>query len=99
MRAGSTITAEGDEVKALRETSAAAVEVQTSIHRKLSGVERLALALEMSLVARELALARLRDRHPEWSDADLKGELIRYAFVSSRSARGPCRLRIASSPA
>jgi hypothetical protein len=60
-----------------------AEELQLDIHRKRSGAERLALALEMSLTARELALTRLRSRHPDWSDSDLGRELIRYTLLSA----------------
>jgi hypothetical protein len=55
--------------------------VQTGIHRRLSGPERLELAFQLSLAAREMSLARLRKAHPEWSDAQLKRELLRYSFL------------------
>jgi len=64
------------------DTNPAAAALQTSILRGQSGSERLALAFEMSLVARELSLTRLRRQHPEWSELDLKRELLRYAFGS-----------------
>jgi hypothetical protein len=64
----------------MRDTSPTAEALQTEIHRRLSGAERLRLAFEMSLVAREMSLARLRRQHPEWSDAELKRELLRYSF-------------------
>lgn len=67
----------------MNDTSPEAAALQASIQRRLTGVERLRLALEMSYAARELALARLRREHPEWSDWELKRELLRYAFGSA----------------
>ncbi len=29
---------------------------------------------------RELSAARLNQEHPEWSESDIKRELLRYAF-------------------
>lgn len=63
------------------DTSPAASAIQLEVLRTLTGADRLRLALEMSEVARSLTLARLRRQHPDWSEADLKRELIRYAFL------------------
>ena len=65
------------------DTSPEAAALQISIQRKMTGAERLRLALEMSYAVRELALARLRREHPDWSDWELKRELLRYAFGSA----------------
>jgi hypothetical protein len=35
----------------------------------------------MSLAVRQLSLTRLRRQHPDWSELDLKRELMRYAFL------------------
>jgi hypothetical protein len=67
----------------MSDTSPEAAEIQASIYRRMTGAERLQLALEMSETARELTLARLRAEHPDWSDRDLKRELLRYAFGSA----------------
>jgi hypothetical protein len=64
------------------DTSPAAEEIQARIHRRMSGPERLMLAFEMSESARELALARLRRAHPDWTDHELRRELLRYAFLA-----------------
>jgi hypothetical protein len=48
----------------------------------MSGNKRLALAVEMSLMAREMAWARLRREHPDWTEWELKRETLRYAFGS-----------------
>lgn len=67
----------------MSDTSPEAAAIQTSIQRRLSGAERLRLAIEMSLMARELTLTRLRLQHPNWSESDLTRELLRYAFQSA----------------
>lgn len=65
------------------DTSPEAAEIQADIYRRMSGEERLRLAMEMSMAARELTLARLRAQHPGWSEFELKRELLRYAFGSA----------------
>ena len=65
----------------LKDTSPEVRELQTGVYRRLSRAERFTLAFELSVMARELAIARLRRQHPDWSSADLMKELIRYAFL------------------
>ena len=65
----------------MSDTSREAAALQTSIHRRLTGAQRLRIALDMSQFARELSLCRLRSEHPDWTEADLKRELLRYAFL------------------
>ena len=47
----------------------------------MTGEQRLLLALEMSLFARELAKERIRQEHPEWRDKQVARELLRLAFL------------------
>jgi len=47
----------------------------------MPGEQRLLLALEMSLFARELAKEGIRREHPEWSEAQVARELVRLAFL------------------
>ena len=47
----------------------------------MSGEEKILLALDMSLFARELARQRICEDHPEWSDAQINRELLRLAFL------------------
>lgn len=65
----------------MRDTSPFAAVTQAAIQRKLTGSQRLAVACDMSQVVRALALARLRRQHPDWSDLELKREILRYAFL------------------
>lgn len=71
----------------MSDTSRAAAALQASIHRRLTGSQRLRVALDMSLAARELSLTRLRRQHPDWSELDLKRELLRYAFLPAALPR------------
>lgn len=62
------------------DTTKEADALQREIYRRLGGPSRLRLALDMSVAARTLALARLRRQHPEYSDLELKKSLLRLAF-------------------
>ena len=62
------------------DTDPSAQAVQLRIQRAMSGEQRLMMALEMSLFARELAKARIRREHPEWTEARIALELIAFAL-------------------
>lgn len=66
------------------DSESAAAEMQLRILRSLSGAQRLQIALEMSDLARELSRAGLRARHPDWSEAQVTRELVRYAFLPGK---------------
>lgn len=68
-------------VMSITDTSPEAQAVQLRIQRAMSGEQRLLLALEMSLLTRELAKARIRHEHPEWPEAEVTRELLRLAFL------------------
>lgn len=57
---------------------------QATIHRRMSRAERLSAAVEASLLARGLLLARLRARHPDWSEQDFRRELLRLSLLPDR---------------
>ncbi len=59
------------------DTSPEAEALQREIQRRLGGPARLQLALDMSVAARTMTLARLRLRHPQYSERDLKVALLR----------------------
>jgi hypothetical protein len=46
----------------------------------MSGEQRILLAFEMSLLARELAREGIQREHPEWPEARVARELLRLAF-------------------
>jgi hypothetical protein len=65
----------------ITDTSPAAREKQVQIQRGMSGEQRLLLAFEMSLFARELAREGIRREHPEWDEVQVARELLRLAFL------------------
>lgn len=65
----------------ISDTSSAAQELQLQIRRAMTGEQRLLLAFEMSLFARELAKAGIRHDHPDWSEQQVVREVIRLAFL------------------
>jgi Rv0078B-related antitoxin len=65
----------------MTDTSPFAEAVQLRILRAMSGEQRLLLAFEMSLFARELASAGIRREHPGWTDAQVTRELLRLSFL------------------
>lgn len=73
-----------------RDTSPEALEVQLKAQREMTGEQRLLLALDMSLFARDLARARIRQDHPEWNESQVTRELLRLAFLPDPL---PARLR------
>jgi hypothetical protein len=66
---------------AINDTSPAAQALQLQIQSAMSGEQRLLLAFEMSLFARELAKEGIRRDHPEWTEAQIAWELLRLAFL------------------
>ncbi len=62
------------------DTTPEALAVQAEVLRRLTGPQRFEIALDMSLFARELAATRLRMEHPDWSEWEVRRELLRYAF-------------------
>jgi len=63
------------------DTTPEAQAIQLRIQRAMSGEQRLLLALEMSLLARDLAKARIRQEHPEWPETEVTREILRLAFL------------------
>lgn len=57
------------------DTSAEAEATQHRLQRVLGTEGRFALALSMSELARQFATAGLRNRHPEYTDMQLRREL------------------------
>lgn len=64
----------------MSDTSPEAEAVQLSIYKRMTGSQRVRIAIELSMMTRKLTLSRLRSQHPEWSEFELKRELLRYAF-------------------
>jgi hypothetical protein len=64
----------------ITDTIPAAQALQLDIQRAMSGEQRLLLAYEMSLFARDLNRERIRHEHPEWQETRIARELLRLAF-------------------
>jgi hypothetical protein len=47
----------------------------------MTGEQRLLMAYEMSMFARELSKARIQGEHPDWSETQIGRELLRLAFL------------------
>jgi hypothetical protein len=65
----------------ITDTSPQAQAIQLQILRAMAGEQRLLMALEMSLFARELAKERIRREHPEWAETRIARELLRLALL------------------
>jgi hypothetical protein len=65
----------------MSDTSPEARAKQDEILRAMSGEQRITLAYEMSMFARDLAREGIRRDHPEWAEAQIARELLRLAFL------------------
>jgi hypothetical protein len=55
----------------MTDTSPQAQAIQFQILRAMPGEQRLLMAFEMSMFARELASERIRQEHPAWNDTQI----------------------------
>jgi len=65
----------------MSDTTPEAKAIQEEALRNMTGEQRLLLAWDMSLFARELARAGIRQEHPDWTEAQVARELLRLAFL------------------
>jgi hypothetical protein len=61
----------------MRDTTDDAIAVRTRVYRAMTGAQRCDLAEEMSIAARELALAGIRTRHPDYDADQARSALLR----------------------
>jgi len=64
-----------------RDTPPEAEAIQLEVFRRMTGEQRLQMALEMSEALREISLSRIRSEHPEWPEWEVKRELLRLGFL------------------
>jgi hypothetical protein len=64
----------------MTDTDPSAQAVQLRVQRAMSGEQRLLMAFEMSLFARELARARIQLEHPDWTESRILLELVAFAL-------------------
>lgn len=74
---------------AISDTTPEARAIQEQIQRRMSGEQRLLLAWDMSLFARELTRAGIRHEHKDWSEAQVEREMLRLAFPPCPLPAGP----------
>jgi hypothetical protein len=65
----------------MSDTTPEARAIQEQILRHMTGEQRLLLAWDMSMFARELARAGIRNDHPDWTEGQVARELLRLAFL------------------
>jgi hypothetical protein len=59
------------------DTSREAWDVQNAVYRRMSGAQRLEIALRLSQTARDLARAGIRSRHPDYAEEQVEWALRR----------------------
>ena len=65
---------------AISDTSPEIEAMQARIHERMTGEQRLLMALEMSYFAHELAKQGIRDAHPDWSEECVRREFLLSLF-------------------
>ncbi len=73
---------------AISDTSPEIKAMQSQIHERMSGEQRLLMALEMSYFAHELAKQGLRDAHPDWSEERVRREFLLSSFPPGTAPSG-----------
>lgn len=54
------------------DTTPAAHDKQTTVYRRLGGVERFRIAVRLSAQTRRIAMAGIRRRHPNYTDLEVR---------------------------
>lgn len=81
--AATSLYAGAPETPALPSTSMSPADaIVLAFHARLTGAARLEIAADMSTAARELALAGLRQRHPDWPEERLRRELAQHTLLT-----------------
>jgi hypothetical protein len=60
----------------VNDTSSDVARVQALVHRRMGGPRKLMMACQMSDAVRAMASARIRSRHPELNEREIRDELI-----------------------
>jgi hypothetical protein len=58
-----------------------AARVQREIIRNMTGEQRVKIVFQMSNFMRSMAISRIRAEHPDWTEWQIKRELLRLAFL------------------
>lgn len=70
------------------DTTPEAAAIQSQVIERLTVAQRLALAFEMSDMARALARSRLREEHSDWTEVDLDRATLRLTFFPDQLPPG-----------
>jgi hypothetical protein len=73
------------------DTSPAALERQRETFRRMSPEQRLAVAAEMSDEIRAIAESGIRERHPDYSDDEIRAALVVILLGGENAIRGRAR--------
>jgi hypothetical protein len=65
----------------ISDTSPTVQRMQAEIFRRMTGEQRLKIACDLSDALREMAMARIRHEHPDWSERRINVELVRIALL------------------
>lgn len=63
--------------RGMSDTTPDAARVQLEVYRRMSGAQRLAIAIQLSADTRSLTLAGIRHRHPDYDEATARLALFR----------------------
>jgi hypothetical protein len=66
---------------AISDTSPEIEAMQIRFIRSMTAEQRLLIAVEMSLFSRELMKSGMRRDHPEWTEKEMRIEILRRAFL------------------
>lgn len=58
-----------------------AARIRSEILRNMSGEQRVKLVFQMSNFMRKMAISRIRSEHPDWTESQVKRELLRLSFL------------------
>jgi hypothetical protein len=75
----------------MRDTSTTAIERQREAFRRMTPGQRLALAAEMSDEIRAVAESGIRQRHPDYSDDEVREALVVILLGRKEAMRGRAR--------
>jgi hypothetical protein len=69
------------------DTTDEAYRLQCEIYRRQSGTERLAAVFRLNQLVREMAVAGIRQRHPDYDDAQVRCALRRLVLGDELTAK------------
>jgi hypothetical protein len=75
----------------LLDTSTTALERQRETFRRMTPEQRLAVAAEMSDEIRAIAESGIRQRHPDYSDEEIRAALVAILLGREEAIRGRAR--------